>query len=119
MERLADGRQRLVLRAPDDARGLSLDLRSNTLVAEATVNGRPAALLTTPGVWNRIRLQAPPREVVIEFRPVGPGTLEARTLTRLSGWPVGLQPLPPRRPSERAFGDSDTALVKAGRTFNW
>lgn len=119
LEALPDGRRRLVLRTPAGARGLSLDLRSNTLATGATVNGRPAALLAAPGVWNRIRLQAPPREIVIEFRPVGPGTLEARTLTRLSGWPAGLAPLPPRRPSERPFGDSDTALVKAGRTFNW
>ncbi|MFM8819769.1 MAG: M20/M25/M40 family metallo-hydrolase [Phenylobacterium sp.] len=119
LEGLPDGRKRLVIRAPSDARGLSLDLRSNTLATGATVNGQPASLLAAPGVWNRIRLEAPPQETVIEFRPAGPGSLEARTLTRLSGWPAGVAALPPRRPSERPFLNSDTALVKAERTFNW
>jgi hypothetical protein len=119
MQVLADGRRRLVVRNPANARALGLDLRSNTLAADVAINGRPAGLLAAPGVWNRLRLQAPPEEVVVEFRPAGPGSLEVRTLTRLDGWPEGLPPLPPRRRDEMAFGDSDTALVTSARTYNW
>ncbi len=112
-------RQRLVIRAPEGAAGLSLDLRSNTLATAVTVNGRPAALLSAPGVWNRIRIQAPPPELVIEFTPAGPGALEVRSLTRLAGWPGALAALPARGPREMAFGDSDTALVRAAATYRW
>jgi hypothetical protein len=112
-------RQRLVIRAPEGAAGLSLDLSSNTLATAVTVNGRPAALLSAPGVWNRIRIQAPPPELVIEFTPAGPGALEVRSLTRLAGWPGALAALPARGPREMAFGDSDTALVRAAATYRW
>ena len=112
-------RQRLVIRAPEGAAGLSLDLRSNTLATAVTVNGRPAALLSAPGVWNRIRIQAPPPELVIEFTPAGPGALEVRSLTRLAGWPGALAALPARGPREMAFGDSDTTLVRAEATYSW
>lgn len=111
-------RQRLVIRSPAGAAGLSLDLRSNTLATSVTVNGRPASLLAAPGVWNRIRLQAPPETLVIEFQPAGPGALEVRSLSR-QGWPAALTPLPPRSPRQMAFGDSDTALVRAGATYKW
>lgn len=113
------GRQRLTLTVPAGIRGLSLDLRSDTLAGGATVNGRPAALLAEPGVWNRIRLQAPPGTLVIEFAPAGPGRLEVRTLSRTGGWPQGLPPLPARSPREMPFGDSDAALVRDAQTFRW
>ena len=114
-----NGRQRLTVTVPAGVRGLGLDLRSDTLVGSATVNGRPAALMAAPGVWNRIRLQAPPGTLAVEFTPAGPGRLEVRTLTRTEGWPLGLPPLPARSPREMAFGDSDTALVRDARTFSW
>lgn len=116
---LGDDRQRLVIRAPVDAAELTLDLRSNTLATAVTVNGRPAGLLAAPGVWNRIRLQAPPETLVIEFQPAGPGALEVRTLARSGSWPAQLAPLPARGPREMAFGDSDTALVRAKATHKW
>ena len=116
---LEGDRQRLVIRSPADASGLSLGLRSNTLLASVTVNGRPVGLLSKPGVWNRIRLQAPPETLVIEFQPAGPGALEVRTLARSGSWPAQLAPLPARGPREMAFGDSDTALVRADATHRW
>jgi hypothetical protein len=116
---LGDDRQRLVIRPPADAAGLTLDLRSNTLATAVTVNGRPAGLMAAPGVWNRIRLQAPPETLVIEFQPAGPGALEVRTLARSGSWPAQLTPLPTRGPREMAFGDSDTALVRAAATYKW
>jgi hypothetical protein len=114
-----NGRQRLTVTVPDGIQGLSLELKSDTLAGSATVNGRPAALLAAPGVWNRIRLQAPPGTLAVEFTPAGPGRLEVRTLSRTEGWPLGLPPLPARSPREMAFGDSDTALVRDARTFSW
>jgi hypothetical protein len=119
LQTTANGRQRLTVTVPAGIRGLGLDLRSDTLAGVATVNGRPAALLATPGVWNRIRLQAPPGTLAVEFTPAGPGRLEVRTLSRTEGWPLGLPPLPARSPREMAFGDSDTALVRDARTFSW
>jgi hypothetical protein len=119
MTGLEGDRQRLVIRPPADAAGLSLSLRSNTLATAVTVNGRPVRLLAAPGVWNRIRLQAPPETLVIEFTPAGPGALEVRTLSRLGKWPEQLAPLPARGPREMAFGDSDTALVRAAATHRW
>lgn len=116
---LDDDRQRLVIRPPADAAGLTLDLRSNTLATAVTVNGRPAGLLAAPGVWNRIRLQAPPETLVIEFQPAGPGALEVRTLARSGSWPAQLAPLPNRGPREMAFSDSDTALIRAEATYRW
>ena len=116
---LEGGRQRLVVRTPEGAAGLSLDLRSNTLATAVTVNGRPAGLLATPGVWNRVLVQAPPPELVIEFTPAGPGALEIRSLTRLAEWPKALAPLPARGAREMPFGDSDTALVRAEANHRW
>ena len=117
--RLEGERRKLVVRAPEGAAGLSLDLRSNTPATAVTVNGRPARLLAGPGLWNRLRLQAPPGELVIEFLPAGPGALEVRSLARLETWPKALAPLPARSPREMAFGDSDTALVRAETTYRW
>jgi hypothetical protein len=85
----------------------------------ARVDNAVAALLAVPGVWNRIRVQAPPGTLSVEFTPAGPGRLEVRTLSRTEGWPQGLPPLPARSPREMAFGDSDTALVRDARTFSW
>ncbi len=119
LQTIQNGRQRLTVNVPAGIRGLSLDLRSDTLAGSATVNGRPAALLAAPGVWNQIRLQAPPGTLAVEFTPAGPGRLEVRTLSRTEGWPKGLPPLPARSPQEMAFGDSDTALVRDARTFSW
>lgn len=115
----ADGRQRLVLSLPAGVRGLNLDLKSDTIAVEASVNGRPAPLLAAAGTWNRLRLQNPPGAVVIEFRPVGPGRLEIRTLARTGGWPEGRAPLPTRPVRAMPFGDSDTALLRDSRTFRW
>lgn len=118
LEPLAAGEQRLVIRPPLGAARLDLQVRSDTAITGVRVNGRPAALLATPGVWNRIRLSAP-GETQIEFRPAGPGALDVRALVQTADWPASLAPLPERRPAEMAFGDSDTALVRTARNLRW
>jgi hypothetical protein len=119
VETLPDGRRRLIIRPPADAGRLDIRIRCNTPWAGAAINGRPADLLSAPGVWNRVRIAAPPGELVIDFMPAGPGTLEVLSMTQTTGWPRALRPLPARKTDEMAFGDSDTALVKARRNFNW
>jgi len=116
VERAPDGT--VTLRAPwsGDLLTLRLDLRCDTPVAEARVNGKPTRILNPPGRWTHLRWQAARGGLAISFKPVGPGVLEMRYAEYLDHWPMGAIPLPPM-PADVMGWDmaGSTVLVGARR----
>jgi hypothetical protein len=96
-----------------DARALSLDLTLEQPATAATVAGRAADLLKTPGARTAFRWRRADAGLGITFRPSAPGKVAVRYALMLDHWPVDADPPPPRSSSQMAWGDSD-ALVLLG-----
>ncbi|MEO8926093.1 MAG: M20/M25/M40 family metallo-hydrolase [Caulobacteraceae bacterium] len=113
VERAADGT--VTLRAPwaADMLALRLDLRSDTLVTGASIDGQPAPILGAPGRWTHLRWQAAPEGLTVSFKPAGPGYLEMRWSQYLAGWPPAATPLPPL-PADVMAWDMAGATVASG-----
>jgi hypothetical protein len=96
-----------------DARALSLDLTLEQPATAATVAGRAADLLKTPGARTAFRWRRADAGLAITFRPSGPGKVAVRYAMMLDHWPADAAPPPRRSPSQMVWGDSD-ALVLLG-----
>jgi hypothetical protein len=83
---------------------LRIDIRTTAQVANVTIDGKPARILTRPGEWSHIIWTAPaaegaafqPRGVSLTFAPQAHGKLESRWMEVIPGWPTGAKPLAPR-----------------------
>ncbi|MDQ2860079.1 MAG: M20/M25/M40 family metallo-hydrolase [Pseudomonadota bacterium] len=105
----------VTLRAPWAANvlALRLDLRCDTLVTGAMVDGQPTPILNVPGHWTHLRWQAAPEGLTVSFKPAGPGTLTMRWAQYLDGWPLAAIPLPPM-PSDVMGWDMAASTVAVG-----
>lgn len=116
----ADGRQLLSATPPTGATALILDLRTSGPVEDVRLNGRPVALLATPGQWSQVRWSADAQPVQIGFTPSqGSGTLEVRYGAVTRGWPGAATPLPPRPADVMAFDQADSTIVKGALSLSW
>jgi hypothetical protein len=111
----------ITLTAPSTPQTLSLalDLKTDTVVADARVNGRPTKILTTPGKPTRFFLQGPPETVTVSFKPVGPGALEIAYAAYLVGWPADAKPLPPMPPTVMGFDLAGSTVVVGRLRQSW
>ena len=108
----ADGIVSLRANGPVDG-VLNLALKTNTLVTQVTLNGKPARLLTRPGAATFIRWQAAPEGLVLSFKPSGPGALTVAYAAYRRQWPSGAKPLPPL-PADLMDWDMFGSTVNAG-----
>jgi hypothetical protein len=94
----------------------AVDLRASVAVADATLDGRPAAILRMPRAWTHLRWRAAPTGLSVAFRPRGHGTLEVRYALFQPGWPPGAAP-PPPMPAEVMAWDLAGSGVVAGSSI--
>ena len=113
--RAPNGTVTLVVHPSAGMRRLRLDLRCDTLVTNARIDGAPESVLAHPGRWTRLRWEAAPEGLAITFRPVGPGTLDLRWAQFLQGWPAGETP-PPPMPATAMSWDLAGSTVTVGRS---
>jgi hypothetical protein len=114
--RAADGTVTMHAPLAKDVLALRLDLLCDTPVTDASVNGKRAAVFSSPGRWTHLRWQAAPDGLTVSFKPVGPGVLKMRWAEYLDHWPIGAIPLPPM-PADVMGWDmaGSTVLVGARR----
>lgn len=96
----------------DGARALNLDLTAAQSVAAATVWGRPADILNSPGKPARFFLRPVGQGLAAAFRPAAAGRVDVRYALLLDRWPAEAA-APARAADEMPWGDSD-ALVLIG-----
>ena len=114
------GRRVLSATPPAGAVTLTLELRSNVPVEDVRLNGRPVALLATPGQWSQLRWSADPQPVQVSFSTqAASGTVEIRYGAITPAWPVGARPPPPRPDDVMAFDAGDSTIVKGETSLNW
>jgi hypothetical protein len=116
---LAGGGLAINATPPAGARVLSLQLRPDTAMRLASINGVPAAMALKPGAWTRIRWENAPRGVRLALQPGGPGRLEVRYAATTDGWPRAAAPLPRRPAALMPFDVSDSTVVTGTRGYAW
>jgi hypothetical protein len=110
----------VTLHAPGQADGLlDLQLRTDTLVGDARVNGQPIAVLAKPGQWTHLVWQAVPEGVTVSFKPAGPGSLDVRYALSSPHWPAKTAPLPPMPAKLMAWNLAGSTVVTGTRKLTW
>lgn len=119
LNRVIDGSLEVKIVAPPGARAMTLELRPTGKLTDATVNGRPAKILSEPGQWTRVYWQGAPEGVAIGFRAKGPGVIDTRYSTIADRWPVDAKPLAkmPAKVSGNAI--SGSTIVTGEQRFTW
>jgi hypothetical protein len=115
----ADGTVTLFAPFPPGTLAQSIELTSNTVVADARVNGRPAPVLAKPGKVSRLFIQASPEGTTVTFRPIGPGALDVSYAAYLEGWPASAKPLPPTPPTVMNFNLGGSTVVVGKLRQSW
>ncbi|MBR7618921.1 M20/M25/M40 family metallo-hydrolase [Phenylobacterium sp. 20VBR1] len=119
LNRLIDGSLEVKITPPAGARALAIDLRPTGKLTDATVNGRPAKILTEPGQWTRIYWQGAAQGVAIGFRAKGPGVIDTRYATTTEAWPADAKPLPKMPPKISGNSISGSTIVTGEQRFTW
>ena len=98
---------------------MTLELRPTGKLTDATVNGRPAKILTEPGQWTRVYWQGAPEGVAIGFRAKGPGVIDTRYATITDRWPVDAKPLAKMPANVSGNAISGSTIVTGEQRFTW
>ncbi len=98
---------------------MAVDLRVDTLVRDARLNGRPMAILAKPGQWVHLRWQAAPEGFVVSFKPVSHGVAEVRYAAYTPGWPAGAKPLPAMPSGLMAWDQAGSTIVVGTLRSSW
>ncbi|HYE45076.1 MAG TPA: M20/M25/M40 family metallo-hydrolase [Caulobacter sp.] len=116
-----DGRVSVVLTPPPGARVVRLNIKLSAAVKDVTLQGRPAAWLTRPNEWQRLRWVGPGRPVVLSFRPVKPdaGLAEVEYGTLVEAWPQGVKPPPGPAGPLAPWGTSGSTGVIGKAVVRW
>lgn len=113
--RAPDGTVTLTAPWAADMLALRLDLLCDTLVTQATVNGQPATILSTPGRWTHLRWQAAPEGFAVSFRPAGHGSFTMRWAQYLDGWPAAAAHPPPMPSGVMGWDMAGSTVVVGSR----
>jgi hypothetical protein len=73
---------------------LELEVKINTVAAQATLDGKPIALSGRPGAPIFMRWTGAPQGFTLAFRPTGPGVLSVDYAAYHRQWPAQAKPLP-------------------------
>lgn len=120
LTRQADGGLELDAQPAPDVRVLSLRLRPSMAMTVTAVQGVPVQLVLKPGVWTRLRWEAPPvGGLHLRLQGSVTGQLQLRYVELSDAWPAGAKPLPPRPPELSPFGLSDGLIVCGTRQLAW
>ncbi len=119
LNRVIDGSLEIKIGAPPGARAMTLELRPTGKLTDATVNGRPAKILTEPGQWTRVYWQGAPEGVAIGFRAKGPGVIDTRYATITDRWPVDAKPLAKMPANVSGNAISGSTIVTGEQRFTW
>jgi hypothetical protein len=119
LSRDPDGAVRLAIPWRPDLRVLTLRLVSTAPVSAATVDGRPARVLTRPGAPTVLIWRAHDQGLNLAFRPAAPGRITLDWAAQTQAWPDAVPRPPPRAPSEMAWGDSDLLVLTGSKSFGF
>lgn len=119
LNRRIDGSLEVKIVPPAGARTVAIDIRPTGKLTDATVNGRPAKILTEPGQWTRIRWEGAAEGVAIGFRAKGPGVIDTRYAVGTPAWPADAKPLPKAPPKVSANAISGSTIVTGEQRFTW
>lgn len=119
VQRGADGAITATVTPAPGVNRLSLDVSTDTQVADATFDGQPMPLLRKPGEVSHIVWHGSDQSFTVSFRPSGPGVLTLAYAQELPAWPSDARPLPPMPPADMAWDRAGATMVTGVQRSSW